>query len=256
MTDGPELRVDRDGAVLRIEFNRPARLNAVTIEVVRQAADAIERAADDPDTRVIVLSGAGPAFCVGADLTAAADLDASSMEQAGRLIRAITDVPKPVLAVVHGAAAGFGCSVAVACDLIWAAESAYFLLAFTGIGLLPDGGTTATIPAAIGRARAARMALLAERVPARQAFDWGLISAVVADDELADAAAQVVAKLADGPTVAYAETKKALRATGLPDIEAALDRESTAQQRLLAGQDFAEGARAFTERRAARFVGR
>ncbi|MGP3982581.1 enoyl-CoA hydratase-related protein [Streptomyces sp. KR80] len=271
MTGRPYLLADEDDGVLRIVFNRPQRLNALTAAVLRAAADAVEKAAADPAIRVITLTGTGRAFCTGADLTdvghgmasagvSGAVRDASGatedgIDAANRLIRAIADAPKPVVAVVNGPAAGVGCSIATACDLIWAAESAYFLLAFANVGLMPDGGTTATIPAAIGRARAARMALLAERVPAQRAFDWGLISAVVPDDQLAAEADKVIAALATGPTAAYAETKRALRASALAGLDHALSQERAGQLRLFERADFTEGVRAFREHRPARFTG-
>ncbi|MBV7696252.1 enoyl-CoA hydratase [Streptomyces sp. TRM70350] len=277
MTGGPYLLVDDADGVLRVVFNRPQRLNALTAAVLRAAADTVEEAAADARVRVITLTGTGRAFCTGADLTDAggdiAPVDGSQagepgarrygahgtaesgIDAANRLIRAITDVPKPVVAVVNGPAAGVGCSIATACDLIWAAESAYFLLAFANVGLMPDGGATATIPAAIGRARAARMALLAERVPAQRAFHWGLISAVVPDDQLAAEADKVVAALATGPTAAYAETKRALRASALAGLDHALSQERAGQLRLFRGADFAEGVRAFQEHRTPRFTG-
>ncbi|MEU9456291.1 enoyl-CoA hydratase [Streptomyces sp. NPDC048277] len=276
MTGRPYLLVDEADGVLRIVFNRPQKLNALTPAVLRATADSVEKASADPRVRVITLTGIGRAFCTGADLTGGApDVEPSDSREAGaagssrregggmrdgidaanRLVRALAEAPKPVLAVVNGPAAGVGCAIATACDLIWAAESAYFLLAFANVGLMPDGGATATIPAAIGRARAARMALLAERIPAQQAFDWGLISAVVPDDQLAAEAKEIVSALATGPTAAYAETKRALRASSLAGLDHALTQERAGQSRLFAGSDFAEGVRAFHERRPPRFTG-
>lgn len=156
----------------------------------------MEEAAADPRVRVIVFGGTGRAFSSGADLSSVDGDGTEGIDQANRLVGAIAGTPKPVVAAVNGGAAGVGCSIALACDLIWAAESAYFLLAFAGVGLMPDGGATATVAAAVGRARAARMALLAERIPARQALDWGLISAVAPDEALSAEVDEVVARLA------------------------------------------------------------
>ena len=168
-------------------------------------------------------------------------------------MRAITTVPKPVVAVVHGPAAGVGVSLALAGDIVLAAESAYFLLAFTRIGLMPDGGASALVAAAIGRVRAMRMALLAERIPAADALAYGLISGMHPDAELESAAAAVIDRLAAGPAVALRKTKHAINAATLTELDAAIDRETEGQQILLTSRDFVEGTRAFQQRRAAEF---
>jgi enoyl-CoA hydratase len=161
-----------------------------------------------------------------------------------------------VVAAVNGVAAGFGASICFAADLAVAAESASFLLAFSRIGLMPDGGTTLTVAAAAGRARAMRMALLAEPVTAREAYEWGLVSHVVPDAELEPAVEEVVKRLVAGPPVAFAATKKAITAATLGDLEGALDREGTGQVVLFGTADAAEGMRAFVQRRRPTFTGR
>ena len=254
------IRVERDGAVATVRFARPDALNALDIPALEAAADALEQAGADDDVRVIVLAGEGRAFCAGADIAGMEPGDASgsvdrSLGAVHRVTTALATAPKPVVAVVHGPAAGVGASFAFACDLVVAAESTYFLLAFANIGLMPDGGSTALVAAAVGRARAMRMALLAERIPAPTAFEWGLVSHVVADDALDATVADLVAKLATGPTASYARTKSAIRNASLEVLQDALIREREGQGELFATADFAEGVAAFRERRPARFTG-
>ena len=254
----PAILSDQTGAVLRITFNRPDSLNALTSAMLAEVAEEVETRGHDDSVRVLVLTGAGRAFSSGADLRAADDEppSAETVRAANRLIRALRAVPKPVVAAVNGAAAGVGCSIALAADLTVACESAYFLLAFARIGLMSDGGATALLPAAIGRARATKMAMLAERVDARTAERWGLIAQAVPDADLEAEVEQLVAKLAAGPTAAYAQTKHAFNATALAGLETALEREHEGQTALFSTADFAEGATAFREKRAPRFSGK
>jgi enoyl-CoA hydratase/carnithine racemase len=253
----PAVLAERTDAVLRVTFNRPGALNALTTDMVTEAAATVEACGDDPGVRV-VLTGAGRAFSSGADLssmTGTARQETGTIDAANRLTRALRAVPKPVLAAVNGPAAGVACSFALAADLTIAKESAYFLLAFANVGLMPDGGATALVSAAIGRARASRMALLAERIPAALAAEWGLIAQVVPDEDFDAEIDRFAAKLAAGPTAAYAQTKSAFNATTLAHLEQALEIERTGQSALLASADFAEGAAAFLDKRAPRFSG-
>lgn len=189
----------RDGA-LWLTLNRPQRFNAITDALADALAHEIEEAATQPEIRVIVLTGAGAAFCSGADVAAdAARLDGSSVDRANRVVRAIVASAKPVVAAVNGIAAGVGCSFALAADLAVAAESASFLLVFTRVGLMPDGGSTATVAAAVGRARALRMALLAEPMSATEAAQAGLIGQVVPDADFDAAVSALVDRLVSGP---------------------------------------------------------
>ena len=164
-------------------------------------------------------------------------------------------MPKPVIAAVNGPAAGIGCSLALACDLIVAAESAFFLLAFVNIGLVPDGGVTTALPVRAGAARAAEMALLGERVPAAQALEWGLINRVVADEDLEREAGELLARLAAGPTRAYANIKRLLNRTLYAELRAQLDAEADAQREQGRTNDFVEGVVAFAEKRKPNFTG-
>ena len=164
-------------------------------------------------------------------------------------------MPKPVVAAVNGAAAGIGLSLALACDLVVAAESAYFLLAFVNIGLVPDGGSSLLVPARVGFARAAEMAMLGERVGAHQALDWGLINQVWPDGELAERAGDLVVRLSDGPTRSYAGTKRQLNSWLYQRMEEQLELEAQIQQEMAASGDFEEGLRAFADKRQPRFSG-
>lgn len=251
-----ETRVE-DGA-LWLTLNRPEAYNALSESMADDLASVIEQATADDTVRVVVVTGAGDAFSAGADISgtdAHQHFDESTLDRANRIIRAITTLDKPVVAAVNGVAAGVGCSAALAADIVVARESASFLLAFARIGLMPDGGATATVAASIGRARAMRMALLAEPLGARAAYDAGLIAEVVPDGEFDDAVARVVRRLANGPPLAFAATKKAINAAALTELDAALERERTGQTLLLRTADLAEGMRAFGEKRRPTFRG-
>jgi enoyl-CoA hydratase len=163
-------------------------------------------------------------------------------------------LPQPVVAVVQGPAAGVGASLALACDVVLASEKAFFMLAFTKIGLMPDGGASALIAASVGRHRAMRMALLAERIPAAEAHEWGLVTSVYPADQLDAEVDKVVAALASGPVAALNKTKQAINAATLVELEAALEREKQGQLVLLESNDFREGTRAFQQRRPAKFT--
>jgi enoyl-CoA hydratase len=221
-------------------------------------ARLVEEATARDDVRVVVMTGTGPAFSTGADISgenAHENFDVTALDRANRIIRAITRLDKPVVAGVNGVAAGVGCSAALAADIVVAAESASFLLAFSRIGLMPDGGATATVAASIGRARAMRMALLAEPLTAREAYDAGLVTHVAPDEEFPDLLAKIVRRLAAGPPLALAASKKAINAATLQQLDSALERERAGQAVLLRTADVAEGMRAFGERRRPDFHG-
>lgn len=249
------LVVERQGGILRITFDRPDRLNSVTADVLHAAAEAVENAAES-GARVVLLSGSGRAFSSGADVGAdGSPPGLDTLDAANRLVRAVVTSPVVVVAAVNGIAAGVGCSIALASDLAIAKESAVFMLAFTKIGLMPDGGASMLVPAAVGRARAARMALLAEKVSASTAADWGLIAHVVADADFDAQVEDLLSQLAVGPPLAYAATKKVLNAGTLSLLEAVLQGERDGQAPLLASADFAEGLAAFQQKRPATFTG-
>jgi enoyl-CoA hydratase len=204
------------------------------------------------------LGGTGRGFSSGAGIGTGDTGDGhdpmETLIQANRATRAIVNLPRPVVAVVQGPTAGVGVSLALAADLVIASEQAFFLLAFTKIGLMPDGGASALVAAAVGRTRAMRMALLAERITAAEALAWGLISALYPADRLESEAARVIKRLLDGPSVAFAKTKQAINGATLADLDAALARETAGQHILLNSADLREGIKAFQEKRAPSFT--
>jgi enoyl-CoA hydratase len=252
------LAVTLSDGVLSVTIDRPDSLNSVTTPVLTGIADAMESAATDPRVKVVRFGGAGRGFCSGAGMSADDVANGGPgteiISEVNRAIRAITALPRPVVAVVQGPAAGVGVSLALACDLVLASDKAFFMLAFTQVGLMPDGGASALVAASIGRTRAARMALLAERLPAAEALSAGLATAVYPAEEFDAEVAKVIAKLVAGPAVAYAKTKESINAATLTELDAALERELDGQSALLRSHDFVEGATAFQERRTPNFT--
>jgi enoyl-CoA hydratase len=247
------ISVEHDGTVLRIRLDRPEKLNAVDTPLLDELSARLGDAAADDSVRAVLLTGAGRAFCSGGDLTGGDT--AGAAEAANRVVRAITALPKPVVAGVHGAAVGFGCPLALACDLVVAAPSAYFQMAFSRVGLMPDGGASALLPALIGRARAARMAMTAERVDAATAFEWGMISHVPSEEDYESVLQEVLRSIAFGPTMSFGWTKRALAAATLGELEAVQAIEAEGQLALIDTEDFREGVRAFRDRRVPDFRG-
>lgn len=253
------LSVSHVDGVLAVTIDRPENLNALTVPVLSGLADLLESAAGDPGVKVVRLGGAGRAFCAGASM----NVDdwhgvGSAIEiarQGNRVVRAITAMPQPVVAVVHGPAAGSGVSLALACDLVLASEKAYFTLAVTKVGLMPDAGASSSLAAAVGRGRAMRMALLNERLSAAQALAWGLVCAVYPPEQLEWETNKVIHALLAGPTAAFSETKAAINAATLDGLEPALERELHGLAVLVESDDFIEGASAFHQRRPAAFPG-
>jgi 2-(1,2-epoxy-1,2-dihydrophenyl)acetyl-CoA isomerase len=252
-----------DGSAARILLNRPDALNAWNEQFGRDLLDAVTTVAEDDGLRALLITGAGRGFSSGADLKeqrsaddgGMPDLSARLKEIYHPIITGLREMPKPVVAAVNGPAVGIGCSLALAADLIVAAESAYFLLAFVNIGLVPDGGSTAFLPARVGYARAAEMAMLGERVPAEQALDWGLVNSVVPDGELESTAGELLDRLANGPTRSYAGAKKLLNRRMYADLAGQLDAEAEAQKEQGSSKDFVEGVIAFVEKRPPNFTG-
>ncbi len=255
------LLVHEAHGILRITIDRQARMNAIDLETMSELGRLVIAAEKRPEVRVIVLTGAGKAFCTGADLAAAAAAGGNEaspeavMDRANELVRAIVDSPLPVIAQLNGPAAGVGASIALAADLVYAADTAYLLLPFTSIGLMPDGGATAIVAAAMGRARAAELALLGARLPATEAAAAGLITQALPAERLAEQVDAVAAQLAAGPRRALELTKAAINAATLAQLDNALAREKTGQVELLTAADFREGMTAMLTRRAPNFDG-
>jgi 2-(1,2-epoxy-1,2-dihydrophenyl)acetyl-CoA isomerase len=257
----------RDGAAATVVLNRPEALNAWTRELGAELLATLRETAADDGVRAVRITGAGRGFSVGADLkdigaedarTAAGDPDIERLltERYHPIITLVREMEKPVLAAVNGPAAGIGASLALACDLVLARESAYLLLAFVNIGLVPDGGSSLLVPSRVGFARAAEMAMLGERVPAPRALEWGLINRVAPDDAFEAESDALLERLAAGPTRAYAGVKRQLNHWLYARMPEQLALEAAVQQELAASGDFAEGVAAFVERRQAVFGGR
>jgi enoyl-CoA hydratase len=253
------LLVDLREGALWLTLDHPETFNALTGELVIGLIENLRAATSRDDVRVVVITGSGAAFSAGADLTGDAPqekYDSSAVDAANMLIRAITECDTPVVCGLNGIAAGVGMSAALACDLIVGSSSAALTLAFTKIGLMPDGGATATVAAAVGRARAMRLALLSDVIGAQEALDAGLISHVFADDDYEAGLAKIVSRLAGGPPLAHAATKKAINAATLDQLPGAFQRERAGQSVLLRSEDVVEGMLAFNEKRRPDFHGR
>ena len=251
-----------DDGVARITFNRPDRLNALNEPLLLEFAAALDQVEQTSELRVLVLSGAGRAFCSGADLLGGfkdgpqADIGLVLEQHYNPLITRLRALQAPVLAVVNGVAAGAGVSFALACDIVLAADRARFVLAFARIGLVPDAGLTYFLSERIGLARAMALTLLGEEIDARAAEQAGLIFKACPDAELVATAEALVSRLASSPTRALALTKQALYAAHQHQLSEQLHTERTFQAALGATEDFKEGVEAFRNKRAARFVGR
>jgi len=245
-----------DAGIATLTLNRPEVMNALTSAM---RAEMLAAVTDSGQTaRVLVITGAGRAFCSGQDLAdagAALDMEATLRNEYEPLLRAIYDCPVPVIAAVNGAAAGAGANLALAADVVIAAESASFIQAFTRIGLIPDAGGTYWLPRQVGFARAMGAMLFAEKISAAQAAAWGMIWETVPDAGFAAHIAARAATLAKGPTVAYCGVKQALRASSSNDLDAQLSLEARLQGGCGQTRDFKEGVLAFLEKRTARFEG-
>jgi 2-(1,2-epoxy-1,2-dihydrophenyl)acetyl-CoA isomerase len=258
------VQVRRRGGELRITLDRPEAMNAWNKQFGEDLRAAIEAAAADDEVRAVVITGAGRAFSSGADLKAGfdpapsgrPDVHTALTERYHPIITGIRHMPKPVVAAVNGPAVGIGLSLALAADLVIARESAYFLLAFVNIGLVPDGGSSLFVPERVGFARATEMAMLGERIPARQALEWGLINRVAADDDFEAEVDALAERLASGPTRSYAGAKRQLNAWLYGRMDEQLALEADIQQQSAETGDFLEGVQAFLEKRPPAFSGR
>jgi 2-(1,2-epoxy-1,2-dihydrophenyl)acetyl-CoA isomerase len=259
------IELERRGAAATIRLNRPEALNAWTATLGAELLDAVQSVAADDGVRAICVTGNGRAFSSGADLR---DVASRGVTPAGHpdvettlntvyhpILTLLRTMPKPVVAAVNGPAAGIGCSLALSCDIVVAAESAYLLLAFVNIGLVPDGGALALVTARAGSGRAAEMGMLGERVTASDARRWGLVNHVLPDHELQEYVADLVDRLAAGPTRSYAATKREINAWTYAGLDEQLVLEARLQQEMVESADFREGVTAFLEKRVASFKG-
>jgi 2-(1,2-epoxy-1,2-dihydrophenyl)acetyl-CoA isomerase len=255
----PQLLTSVDDGVLTLTLNRPEVLNAITPALLDEVTDALREAASGRTVRAVIITAAGRGFCSGQDLRATAgegglDVGAILRDHYTPAIRAIRSMDQPVIAAVNGVAAGAGFSLALACDLRIAAESATFVQAFVRIGLIPDLASTYFLPRLIGPARAAELTMLGDTVDASRALELGVVNWVVPDAELAVAAADLAGRLARGPR-SIALTKRALELSRENDLEAQLAVEERLQTEATTTSDFAEGVSAFLEKRRATFTG-
>ena len=266
MSDYETVNVRRREGAATIELNRPDRLNAWNTQFGKDLRAAVEEVAEDDTVRAVLVTGAGRGFSSGADLKDIGEDD--PRDEKGRpdvyrvlteryhpIIEGIRRMPKPVVAAVNGPAVGIGCSLALACDLIVAKRSAYLLLAFVNIGLVPDGGSSVFIPARVGHTRAFEMALLGERVDAETAERWGLLNRVWDDEEFEERTQELLERLAKGPTKSYAGTKLQLNNRIYWGLEEQLELEARIQREMAQSDDFLEGVMAFAQKRAANFTG-
>ncbi|HEY3912458.1 MAG TPA: enoyl-CoA hydratase-related protein [Stellaceae bacterium] len=262
----PKVIVERRGAVLEIVLNRPEILNAVDRDTIAALAAAAAEAAEDQAARAVLLRGAGTHFCAGGDIAMFGELIGLPPEQRRQelyrtvdalhpLLTRLRHMPKPVVAAVQGAAAGFGLSLVLAADLAIAAEDAVFACGYIHLGTSPDGGMTALLPATVGLKLASELALLGERFDARRAVALGIVNRLAAPDRLATEAEALAEQLAAGPIAAYARTKALLQQTIGEAFAAQLRREAESFAACAATEDFVEGVRAFLEKRRPNFTG-
>jgi len=249
--------------VATLTLNRPEVLNSCNRPMVAELASAVTSAASDDAVRAVMLTGVGRAFCAGQDLAEAVPPDGERMPDIGdivegynALIRGLRSLEKPVVAAVNGVAAGAGANIALACDFVIAADNASFIQAFAKIGLVPDNGGTFFLPRLVGMARATQLAMLAEKLTAAQALEWGLIYRVVPAAELPGAARTFAVELAGQPTRGLGLIKRALNAAWSNDLDRQLDLEAELQREAGRTADYLEGVRAFQQKRKPSFAGR
>ena len=250
--------------VATVTLNRPERLNAFTGEMHAELREALGRIEGDRSVRAMLITGAGRGFCAGQDLsermmspaTARTDVRDSLGKNYNPLLKALRALPMPVICAVNGVAAGAGCNLALACDIVIAARSATFLQAFARIGLIPDAGGTYTLPRLAGTARAMGAAMLAEPISAERAEQWGLIWKCINDDKLMEEAQALARHLATQATTALGLMKRAIYASPGNTFEQQLELERDLQAEAASSEDFREGVAAFKEKRPAKFTGR
>lgn len=248
--------------VAAITLNRPDKLNAFNDVMIQETTDAFKQAGRDDVVRCVTITGAGRGFSSGQDLKDVQDRgDEFSIGDHlrrgyNRLIRRMVSLEKPIVGGINGVAAGAGCSVAVACDLRIASDQAAFIQVFSKVGLVPDSGSTWLLPRLIGYARAYEMAVTADKVPAEKALQWGLVNEVVPADQLGEITSAWARRLAQGPTLAYGLTKRAMMRSWDVSLEEALEYEAMLQDVAAQSEDYEEGVQAFLEKRSPHYEGR
>ncbi|MGH7680049.1 MAG: 2-(1,2-epoxy-1,2-dihydrophenyl)acetyl-CoA isomerase PaaG [Gemmatimonadaceae bacterium] len=256
------IRETIDQGVSTITLSRADVLNAFNRRMAQEIQRALAKASSDPGVRAVLLTGAGRGFCAGQDLSEASPTDAGKLDL-GDVVRtsyapmvlAIREIEKPVIAAVNGVAAGAGANLALACDIVIAAEEASFIQSFSKIGLVPDTGGTFYLPRLVGHARATALMFLGEKVTAKKAHEWGMIHDVVPGTVLLDTALALARQLAQMPTRAFGLTKRALNASWTNDLKAQVAVEEEMQRQAGRTADFAEGVRAFLEKRKPTYTG-
>ena len=261
--DNSPILFERADGIARLTLNRPDKLNSFNVAMHEQLRDALLQIRADKTLRVLVLTGAGRAFCAGQDLSdravapggAAVDLGESIDKYYAPLVLALRHLPLPVICAVNGVAAGAGANLPLACDIVLAARSASFVEVFCKLGLIPDTGGTYFLPRLLGSARATALAMLGDKLSAEQAAEWGLIWKCVDDEQLVAETDKLARHFASAPTLGLARTKQALQASGLTTLEAQLDLERDCMRELGHSADYREGVAAFMAKRPPRFIG-